>query len=49
MNALNTVIGLLVVISLITTILSLAGKAPLGVAVLLLDVAALIYILPLGK
>ena len=43
-----TVIMLLLVIALVTTILSLAGKCPLGVPVLLLVVIEMLDRIPKG-
>jgi len=43
-----TIIGVLIVAALICTILSLMGKCPLAVPVLLLVVVEALRILPLG-
>jgi uncharacterized protein (DUF983 family) len=44
-----TVIGLIVIAAFIVTIASAMSRAPLWVAVLLLCVAELLHILPLGR
>jgi hypothetical protein len=44
-----SVIGFLVVAAFIATIVSAVGKCPLWIAVLLLCVAELVRILPIGR
>ncbi len=44
-----TIIGILVVIAFVLAIVSLIGKCPVGVPVLLLALVELLRILPLGR
>lgn len=44
-----TIVGILVVAALISTIVSIMGKCPLYVPVLLLCIVAALQVIPLGR